>query len=109
MLFRSTLNQSLELVRPNGQITKIGWGPEPVGFSLDRLVAKAATLQGSFSHTYGTWERVIALMGAGQLDVSPLITLYSLEEWQAGFNAMEELEISKAVLLPNNPMLADVT
>ncbi len=102
----ATLNQSLDLVRPNGQITKIGWGPEAVGFSLDRLVAKAATLQGSFSHTYTTWERVLTLMATGQLDVSPLITLYSLKEWQDGFEAMEQLEIAKAVLLPNGPGLA---
>ncbi len=103
----ATLNQSLDLVRPNGQITKIGWGPEPIGFSLDRLVAKAATLQGSFSHTYTTWERVLSLMGTGQLDVSPLVTLYPLEEWHAGFEVMEHLEIPKAVLLPNGPTLAN--
>ncbi|MDF2717693.1 MAG: Zn-dependent alcohol dehydrogenase, partial [Paenibacillus sp.] len=37
-----TLKQSVELVRPGGQITKIGWGPAPVGFSLDPLIQKAA-------------------------------------------------------------------
>lgn len=102
----ATLNQSLDLVRPNGQITKIGWGPAPVGFSLDRLVANAATLQGSFSHTYTTWERVLTLLGTGQLDVSPLVKLYSLNAWQTGFEAMEQLSIAKAVLMPNGPTLA---
>lgn len=104
----ATLNQSLDLVRPNGQITKIGWGPNPVGFSIDRLVAKAATLQGSFSHTYHTWERVLALIGSGQLDVSPLVKLYALDAWHAGFEAMERLEIPKAVLLPHGRTLAEV-
>ena len=102
----ATLNQSLDLVRPNGQITKIGWGPAPVGFSIDRLVAKAATLQGSFSHTYTTWERVVTLMGSGTLDVSPLVNLYPLDEWHAGFHTMETLEIPKAVLLPNGREIA---
>lgn len=104
----ATLNQSLDLVRPNGQITKIGWGPHPVGFSLDRLISKAATLQGSFSHTYTTWERVLTLMGSGILDVSPLVNLYSLEEWEKGFHTMETLEIPKAVLLPNGREIADL-
>src|SRR5207302_10275067 len=43
----ATLRQALAIVRPGGQITKIGWGPQPVGFSLDPLVQKAVTLRGS--------------------------------------------------------------
>ena len=96
-----TLDQSLDMVRPNGQITKIGWGPAPVGFSIDRLVAKAATLQGSFSHLHGTWERILELMGTGQINVAPLVTEFDLLDWHEGFMAMEELAIPKAVLRPN--------
>jgi L-iditol 2-dehydrogenase len=104
----ATLAQSLEMVRPNGQITKIGWGRDPVGFSLDPLIKKAATLQGSFSHTYGTWERILALMGAGKIDVSPLVTPFGLGEWHAGFSAMEDLEVAKSVLLPNGREIAEI-
>ena len=46
----STLQAGLELVRAGGQITKIGWGPQPLDFNLDLLVAKAVRLNGSFSH-----------------------------------------------------------
>jgi alcohol dehydrogenase/L-iditol 2-dehydrogenase len=105
----ATLDQSLDLVRPNGQITKVGWGPAPVGFSLDRLVIKAATLQGSFSHTFNTWERALALMNSGQIDVGPLARYFSLEDWLAGFEAMERLEIAKAVLLPNGAEVAELS
>ena len=104
----ATLQQSLAMVRPNGQITKIGWGPAPVGFSLDALIRKAATLQGSFSHTYGTWERVVALLASGRIDVRPLISPFALEEWSAGFSAMESLEVAKAVLLPHGRALAGI-
>jgi L-iditol 2-dehydrogenase len=104
----ATLAQSLEMVRPNGQITKIGWGRDPVGFSLDPLIKKAATLQGSFSHTYGTWERILALMGAGKIDVAPLVTPFGLGEWHAGFSAMEDLEVAKSVLLPNGREIAEI-
>lgn len=104
----ATLQQSLEMVRPNGQITKIGWGRAPVGFSLDALVRKAATLQGAFSHTYGTWERVLALLGSGQIDVSPLVMPFALSEWHAGFSAMEDLEAAKSVLLPNGRAIAEI-
>ncbi len=95
-----TLRQSLELVRPNGQITKIGWGRAPVGFSLDPLIAKAATLQGSYSHTWPTWERVLQLMARGRIDARTISQTFPLEEWRVGFERMDSLAIAKAVLLP---------
>jgi alcohol dehydrogenase/L-iditol 2-dehydrogenase len=93
------LKQSLELVRPNGRITKIGWGPQPLDFSLDPLVGKAVTLQGSFSHTYPTWERVLALLSTGQVNLEPVIGgVYPLAAWEEAFLKMEEGESVKSVL-----------
>ncbi len=93
------LKQSLDLVRPNGRITKIGWGPQPLDFSLDPLVGKAVTLQGSFSHTYPTWERVLGLLSTGQVNLEPVIGgVYSLDEWEEGFSKMEEGHNVKSVL-----------
>jgi L-iditol 2-dehydrogenase len=90
----------MELVRPLGSIVKIGWGPQPLNFSLDPLVAKAATLQGSFSHTYATWERVLNLMATGQLNLDPMIGgVYPLDDWEAGFHAMHVGENVKSVLV----------
>jgi len=100
-----TLRQSIAMVRPGGQITKVGWGPAPVGFSLDPLVAKGATLQGSFSHNYGTWERVIQLVTDGKINVEPLISRVApLEGWHEAFSKMEERVEVKAVLTPNGPV-----
>jgi L-iditol 2-dehydrogenase len=92
------LQLSLELVRPNGCITKIGWGPQPLDFCLDPLVAKAVTLQGSFSHTYPTWERVLELLNRDQIDLTPVIGgVYSLSQWQEAFVAMERGASVKSV------------
>src|SRR5690606_31933335 len=68
-----TLKTAMDLVRPKGQITKVGWGPQPCGFSLDQLVQKNITLQGSFSHNWPIWEKVIALLASGRLNVKPII------------------------------------
>ncbi|HMN31101.1 MAG TPA: zinc-binding dehydrogenase [Caldilineaceae bacterium] len=93
------LKQSLDLVRPNGRITKIGWGPQPLDFSLDPLVGKAVTLQGSFSHTYPTWERVLGLLSSGQVNLGPVIGgVYGLESWEEAFATMEEGKNVKSVL-----------
>ncbi len=93
------LKQSLDLVRPNGRITKIGWGPQPLDFSLDPLVGKAVTLQGSFSHTYPTWERVLTLLSTGQVNLKPVIGgIYDLADWEEAFTRMEEGANVKSVL-----------
>lgn len=96
-----TLKIALDLVRPNGHITKVGWGPQPLGFSLDPLVQKNVSLQGSFSHNWPVWERVIALMASGQLDVRPIIGgVWPITEWQEAFEKMHRGEVVKSVLKP---------
>ena len=103
----SGASQSLEFamaaVRPGGQITKVGWGPQPLGFSLDPLVQKAVRLQGSFSHNYRIWEKVIALMASGRLDPSPLVgRVAPLKDWQTCFEEMAAGKIVKGVLKPGS-------
>jgi L-iditol 2-dehydrogenase len=97
----SSLREALNVVRPAGFITKVGWGPQPLDFSLDALVQKAVRLQGSFSHNWPVWERVVALLGSGALDVAPLIGgVWPMGEWKVAFERMERGEIVKAVLQP---------
>ncbi|MFK7778786.1 MAG: zinc-binding dehydrogenase, partial [Gimesia sp.] len=96
-----TLKKSLEIVRPGGWISKVGWGPQPLGFSLDPLVQKNLRLQGSFSHNWPIWERVIRLLTTGQLNIEPIIGgVWSLKEWHTAFETMHSGEIVKAVLKP---------
>jgi len=96
-----TLKIALELVRPNGQITKVGWGPQPLGFSLDPLVQKNVRLQGSFSHNWPVWERVIALLASGSLDVKPIIGgVWPITQWHEAFEKMHKGEVVKSVLKP---------
>lgn len=97
----AALKIALELVRPAGWISKVGWGPQPLNFSLDALVQKNVTLQGSFSHNWPVWERVLALLASGQLDVRPILGgIWSLEAWHEAFEKMHNGEIVKAVLRP---------
>jgi alcohol dehydrogenase/L-iditol 2-dehydrogenase len=95
------LKIAMELVRPNGWISKVGWGPQPLGFNLDPLVQKNITLQGSFSHNWPIWERVLALLASGQLNVRPILGgVWNLESWHEAFEKMHHGEIVKAVLKP---------
>lgn len=97
-----TLKTALELVRPKGQIIKVGWGPQPLNFSLDPLVQKNVSLQGSFSHNWPVWEKVIGLLASGQLNVLPIIGgVWSLENWHTAFEKMHSGEVVKSVLKPD--------
>ena len=97
----ATLKIALDLVRPAGWIAKVGWGPQPLGFSLDPLVQKNVTLQGSFSHNWPIWERVIALLAGGRLDVQPIIGgVWPLEQWHDAFEQMHTGQVVKSVLAP---------
>jgi alcohol dehydrogenase/L-iditol 2-dehydrogenase len=97
----ATLKAAIDIVRPNGWISKVGWGPQPFNFSLDPMVQKNITLKGSFSHNWPIWERVIRLLATGQLNVKPIVGgMWPLQEWHEAFEKMHSGAIAKAVLKP---------
>jgi alcohol dehydrogenase/L-iditol 2-dehydrogenase len=97
----ASLKLAIDIVRPAGRITKVGWGPQPLNFSLDPLVQKAVTLQGSFSHNWPIWEKVIALLASGKLRLDLILNRISpLSEWHESFDEMHSGEIVKGVLKP---------
>ncbi len=97
----ATLQLALAAVRPAGQVIKVGWGPQPLQFSLDALVQKNVTLAGSFSHNWPVWERVISMIVSGQIDLDPVISrVAGLPEWLECFERMHSGEYVKAVLTP---------
>ena len=96
-----TLALSMEVVRPGGQITKIGWGPKPVGFTLDPIISKSVTLKGHFSHTWDVWEKCLVLLAKNQVDLKPLITHeLPIDQWEKSFELIESKEAMKVVLTP---------
>jgi L-iditol 2-dehydrogenase len=97
----ATLRTAMNIVRPKGWISKVGWGAQPLGFSLDPLVQKNVTLQGSFSHNWPVWERVLRLLATEKLDVRPITGgVWPLARWHDAFEQMHSGQIAKAVLKP---------
>jgi L-iditol 2-dehydrogenase len=97
----AALQLAIQTVRPVGQIIKVGWGPQPINFSLDPAVQKNVTIQGSFSHNWPVWERVISMIVSGQINLEPIISrVAALSEWLHCFEKMHSGELVKAVLTP---------
>ncbi len=99
----ATLQMAMQGVRPGGQIVKVGWGPQPLGYNLDPMVQKAITLQGSFSHNWPIWERVIQMIASDQINLDSIISRTAgLEDWKDCFEKMQSGEYVKAVLKPSH-------
>ena len=97
----ATLRTALDAVRPGGRIAKVGWGPQPLDFSLDPLVQKNVALLGSFSHNRPIWKAVIELLASGVLDPAPIVEgTWVLQDWRDAFEQMHAGNIVKAQLKP---------
>ena len=95
------LDVALALVRPDGQVTKVGWSPDLVPVNVNPLVQKNVRLQGSFSHNFPIWERVIHLLDRRLTHADEIIGLTSpLEGWRDAFDAMHDGRVIKSVLVP---------
>jgi len=95
------IRQSLQVVRRNGQITKLGWSLAPVNLTLDEIVAMAITYQGAFSHTWKTWETCLDLLRLGRIQTGPLLSaIWPITRWEEAFEKLELLEARKIYLTP---------
>jgi len=97
----STLEIALKLTRPDGQVSKVGWSPEVITTDVNPLVLGNIRLQGSFSHNYPVWERVIQLLDRGVTLPETIVGLRSpLTGWREAFDSMHDGRVIKSVLLP---------
>jgi L-iditol 2-dehydrogenase len=95
------LDMALALVCPDGQVTKVGWSPDLVPVNVNPLVQKNVRLQGSFSHNFPIWERVIHLLDGRRTLPDAIVGLTSpLDGWREAFEAMHEGRVIKSVLIP---------
>jgi alcohol dehydrogenase/L-iditol 2-dehydrogenase len=96
------LATALRLVRPDGQITKVGWSPDVIATDVNPIVLGNLRVQGSFSHNFPVWERVIHLLDAGVTCAPQIVGLRApLAGWRDAFDAMHEGRVIKSVLLPS--------
>jgi alcohol dehydrogenase/L-iditol 2-dehydrogenase len=95
------LETALRITRPDGQITKVGWSPDIIPTDVNPIVFRNLRLQGSFSHNYPVWERVIHLLDRRVTLPDTIVGLRApLERWREAFDAMHEGRVIKSVLVP---------
>jgi L-iditol 2-dehydrogenase len=99
-----TVQQSVSVVRPGGDVTWIGNSEPRVELGMQELVTKELTLRGAYA--YGTdaeFDRAAETLAAGWIDVRPLVELLApLSEGTRLFREMAEgrLAAVKVILSP---------
>lgn len=97
----AALAEAIRLTRPGGQVTKVGWSPDNLPLDMNPVVHRNVRIQGSFSHNYPVWERVIHLLDRRLTRPETLVGLRApLDGWREAFEAMHERRVIKSVLLP---------
>ena len=93
-----------KILRLGGRVSLLGIPSKPVEFNLaDDFIFKGATVLGINGRLmYKTWYQMNALLKAGKLDLSPVITdRMSMADFSKGMGRLKTGEASKILLYPN--------
>lgn len=98
----AAVGEAVECVRRMGRISQIGLtGRDMVPFPWDRASWKVATVFFNLSTGFEGWDRTIALIASGKIDVAKVIShVMPLDEWERAFDLMESQQALKVVLTP---------
>jgi 2-desacetyl-2-hydroxyethyl bacteriochlorophyllide A dehydrogenase len=95
------LESAIRLTRACGSIQCIGVYAERAEVHLGLLWLKSLTLRGGQANVIGHVDRVLAMMAAGVLDPSPLVTHHmTLEQAPEAYAVYDQREALKIVLTP---------
>jgi threonine 3-dehydrogenase len=93
-----------KILRLGGRVSLLGIPSKPVEFNLaEDFIFKGAVVQGINGRLmYKTWYQMTALLKAGKLDLSPVITdRMSMADFSKGMDRLQTGESSKILLYPN--------
>lgn len=93
------LKQSLEMLRPNGEVVRVGMGFKPLEFSINSITEWNKSIIGHMAYDSTSWRNAIRLLEKGEIQVKPMITHhFGLSEWEKGFEAMAAKDAVKVFL-----------
>jgi threonine dehydrogenase-like Zn-dependent dehydrogenase len=93
------LKQSIEMLRPNGEVVRVGMGFKPLDFSINDITAWNKSIIGHMAYDSTSWRNAIRLLASGDIQVKPMIThRIGLSEWEKGFDAMVDKTAIKVIM-----------
>lgn len=93
------LKQSIEMLRPNGEVVRVGMGFKPLEFSINDITSWNKSIIGHMAYDSTTWRNALRLLQKGEIKVQPMIThRLGLSQWKEGFEAMAKKEAVKVIM-----------
>ncbi len=96
------INACIAMVRKQGRMCQIGMtGKDDISVTWDAAIFKGIDIYFNISTSYTSWDRSISMIEKGKIDVESLITHREpIEKWEEVFDALEEQQGIKALLIP---------
>ncbi|WP_438462073.1 L-threonine 3-dehydrogenase [Marinomonas sp. PE14-40] len=93
------LNNMLEVLNHGGNIAMLGIPSKDTVIDWNQVIFKGLNIKGIYGREmFETWYKMVAMLQSG-LDISPIITHhYSINDFQAGFDAMASGKSGKIIL-----------
>ena len=93
------LDDLIDAMNHGGKVALLGFFAAAPTIDLNKVILRGLTLKGIYGREmYDTWHKALAMLGTG-LDISGVVThRFALEEFQAGFDALQAGEASKILL-----------
>lgn len=99
------LEQAIQMVSGGGKIVKVGYTRKPLGFNLDNLAMKGASVIGHMGYNTESWLNVLNLLKEGKIDLKPYIShVLPMSRWDEGFELVRTKKATKVVLVPDSEM-----
>jgi threonine 3-dehydrogenase len=95
----AALSQMIDAMNHGGKIALLGILPINVGIDWTKVIFKSLFLKGIYGREmFETWYKMISMLQSG-LDVTPIIThIFSVDDFQKGFDVMREGKSGKVIL-----------
>jgi threonine dehydrogenase-like Zn-dependent dehydrogenase len=95
-----SLDTCVKILRAQGTLLQLGNFGKQVQFNMDMAFFKELQIITSNSTAYSTWLIALKLLKENKVSLEPLLSLrLPLEEWRKGFEAAENKQAYKVVLL----------
>lgn len=92
------LKQAIDMVRPNGEIVRVGMGFKPFNYPINRITEWNISIIGHMAYDSTTWRNAIRLLADHKVEVEPMIThRLGLSQWEKGFDLMAKKEAIKVI------------